>query len=66
LELRLKIRVGILLALLWGLAACGENLTRFATPEKIAAVAYRDEGPAKLTVITMVNNRTGYGGQPLL
>ncbi len=59
-------RVGMLLALLWGLAACGENLTRFATPEKIAAVAYREEGPAKLTVITMVNNRTGYGGHSAL
>ena len=59
-------RVGILLALLWGLTACGEDLTRFATPEKIAAVAYRDEGSAKLTVITMVNNRTGSGGHTAL
>jgi hypothetical protein len=52
--------------LLFGLAACGENASIFATPETIAAVAYRDEGPAKITVITMVNNQTGSGGHTAL
>ncbi|MEP2028563.1 MAG: hypothetical protein ABJI96_07630 [Paracoccaceae bacterium] len=59
-------RVGILLALLLGLAACGENSSIVATPQSIAAVSYRDEGPAKLTVITMVNNRSGSGGHTAL
>ena len=59
-------RVWILLALLWGLAACGENSTLVATQGSISAVAYRDEGPAKLTVITMVSNETGAGGHTAL
>jgi hypothetical protein len=59
-------RVWILLALLWGLAACGENSTLVATQDSISAVAYRDEGPAKLTVVTMVSNETGAGGHTAL
>lgn len=59
-------RFGILFALLCGLAACGENSSIVATPQSIAAVSYRDAGPAKLTVITMVNNRTGSGGHTAL
>ena len=37
-----------------------------ADPQAIAAVSYRDAGPAYLTLYTMVNNRTGGGGHSSL
>ena len=37
-----------------------------ASDATLAAVAYRDPGPAKLTLYTMVNNRTGGGGHSSL
>ena len=59
-------RVWIFIALLLGLSACAENSPILATPESIAAVSYRDEGPAKITLITVVNNQTGAGGHSAL
>lgn len=38
----------------------------FADQETIAAVSYRSEEPASLTLYTMVNNRTGKGGHSAL
>lgn len=37
-----------------------------ASPEQIAAVSYRDPGPAYLTLYTVINNRTGKGGHTSL
>lgn len=59
-------RVWIMLALLWGLVACGPGSSIVATPETLAAVSYRDPGPAKLTLITMVRNETGGGAHTAL
>ncbi|WP_050929262.1 hypothetical protein [Aestuariivita boseongensis] len=38
----------------------------FAPEEEIAAVSYRNEGPAELTLLTMVNNRSGAGAHTSL
>lgn len=38
----------------------------YADDAAIAAVSYRDSGPASLTLYTMVNNRTGKGGHSAL
>jgi len=59
-------RIWIMITLILGLAACAENSPILATPETIAAVSYRDEGPSKLTLITVVNNETGAGGHSAL
>lgn len=45
------------------LAGCstpGDNRPN-ATPEQIAAVAYRHDGPPAITLFTMISNRTGEG-----
>lgn len=38
----------------------------FAPAEEIAAVSYRNDGPAELTLLTMINNRTGAGAHTSL
>ncbi|MEY8838025.1 hypothetical protein AB9K41_03180, partial [Cribrihabitans sp. XS_ASV171] len=48
------------------LAGCAGPQGPQATPEQIQAVAYRDAGPAYLTLYTMVNNRSGAGGHSSL
>jgi len=48
--------------LLLALAGCGELQAPFADDATVAAVSYRDPGPASITLYTMVNNRTGDGG----
>ena len=48
-------------ALLLLVAGCAVNAP-YADDAAIAAVAYRDPGPAKLTLYTVINNRTGAGG----
>ena len=54
-------------ALLAVLAACGAAIpSNDAPPEVIAAKAYRAPGPATLTIMTMVNNRSGSGGHTAL
>ena len=55
-------RVFFALAVLAALSGCAATGGPEATPEQIAASAYREPGPATLTVFTMVNNRTGNGG----
>jgi hypothetical protein len=48
------------------LAGCTGGAQPNADPAEIAAVSYRDPGPATLTLYTMVNNRTGKGGHTSL
>lgn len=50
----------IVLALPLVLAACGAPET-WAPQEQIDAVAYREPGPATLTLVTVVNKRSGNG-----
>ncbi|WP_298436857.1 hypothetical protein [uncultured Jannaschia sp.] len=47
------------------LAACGaDNI--YAPLEEVAARAYVEPGPAKLTLLTAINNRSGSGGHSAL
>ncbi len=60
-------RLSIALLLLVGLAACGAGIgQQNAPPEVIAQKAWRAPGPATLTLMTMVNNRSGTGGHTSL
>jgi hypothetical protein len=55
------------LALCAVLAGCAPApVVSYASNERIKEVAYRAPGPATLTVMTMVNNRTGGGGHTAL
>ena len=49
------------------LAGCADppNIP-YASDDRIKASAYREPGPATLTVITMINNRSGKGGHSAL
>ena len=53
------------LALLAGLAACGAEPI-WSEQHEIDRVAFRAPGPAKLTLITVINNRSGAGGHTAL
>ncbi|MEL7099086.1 MAG: hypothetical protein AAGM84_09690 [Pseudomonadota bacterium] len=60
-------RLLALFGLLTLLAGCGAVVaTNDAPPEVIAAKAYRAPGPATLTVMTMVSNRSGSGAHTAL
>lgn len=50
------------MAILVLLAGCAGGGGLDATLEEIAEVAYVPEGPPRLTLVTVVNNRTGSGG----
>ena len=52
----------LILALCAALAGCAAPQRPDADPEAIARVAYRDAGQPSMTLITVVNNRTGQGG----
>lgn len=54
-------RAFILLVLLTGLGACGAEPI-WSEQHEIDRVAYRAPGPATLTLITVINNRSGAGG----
>jgi len=54
-------RAFILLAMLASLAACGAEPT-WSEQHEIDRVAFRAPGPATLTLITVINNRSGAGG----
>lgn len=59
-------RKAILAALMLGfLAGCGADPV-WAPAEDIQRVAYRDPGPARLTLFTMISNETGAGGHTSL
>lgn len=49
------------MALLLGLAACGAEPI-WSEQHEIDRVAFRAAGPAKLTLVTVINNRSGAGG----
>lgn len=53
-------RILIILLLPLVLAACGAEKTS-APQEQIDAVAYREPGPATLTLVTVINKRSGNG-----
>lgn len=48
------------------LASCGTGESVWASDERIKQVMYRDSGPAKLTLFTMVSNSTGSGAHTSL
>ncbi|MCF6232901.1 MAG: hypothetical protein L3J36_07375 [Rhodobacteraceae bacterium] len=48
------------------MAGCTPAQQPNADPAVVAAVAYREPGPATLTLYTMINNRTGQGGHTSL
>jgi hypothetical protein len=58
-------KVILLLILPLFLAACGVK-SQWASDELVAQMAYREPGPATLTLMTMVNNRSGSGGHTAL
>ncbi|UWQ75535.1 hypothetical protein [Leisingera sp. M658] len=53
-------------AVLLALAGCAAPQQPNADAETLARVAYRQPGPATLTLYTMINNRTGRGGHASL
>ncbi len=57
--------VCLLVTALTVLAGCAAPQP-FAPAEEIAAVSYRNEGPSELTLLTMVNNRSGAGAHTAL
>ncbi|RKF16038.1 hypothetical protein D6850_00220 [Roseovarius spongiae] len=48
------------------LAGCGGGKEVWATKEAVERVAYRAEGPPRLTLFTMINNNTGAGAHTSL
>ncbi|MVO15125.1 hypothetical protein [Parasedimentitalea huanghaiensis] len=48
------------------LGGCASQPQPNATNATLAAISYREPGPATLTLYTMVNNRTGQGGHTSL
>lgn len=54
------------LALVGLLAGCAVDQSPDSSPEAVAAAAYRSPEPPSLTLLTMVNNRTGSGGHSAL
>lgn len=53
-------------AVLLALAGCAAENTSDSSPVEVAAATYRASGPPSLTLMTMVNNRTGKGGHSSL
>jgi len=56
----------LLLCCLLALAACGGYQKGPIPPEQAQGLAFRADGPPKLTLITLVNNRTGNGAHTAL
>lgn len=59
-------RVVCLLVTAFALLAGCAGPQPFAPAKEIAAVSYRNEGPRELTLLTMVNNRSGAGAHTAL
>lgn len=60
-------RAFVALALVAALSGCGELVYQENAPEEvIRAKAYRHSGPPSITVVTMVNNRSGNGAHSAL
>ena len=65
----MRLSVTRLAALLAGVAllsACSVDQSPDSPPDVVAAAAYRSPEPPSITVMTMVNNRTGSGGHSAL
>jgi len=60
------LRLGLLVSLPIMLAACAASDYVQATPQEVAAAAYRPDAPPSMTLITVVNNTTGAGGHTAL
>lgn len=58
-------RVLYVVAALAALTGCASHQP-YADDATVAAVSYRDSGPASITLLTMVNNRTGQGAHSSL
>lgn len=58
-------KAGVLLAALMALSACGAESV-WAPEEAVARAAYVPEGPATVTLLTAINNRSGSGGHSAL
>ena len=58
-------KIILLLLLPLFLMGCGAK-SEWAPDERIAEVAYRHPGPATLTLVTMINNRSGSGAHTAL
>ena len=56
----------LILALCAALAGCAAPQRPDADPDTIARVAYRDPGNPSMSLVTVVNNRTGQGGHTAL
>lgn len=56
----------MVLFVLAGLSACAVSTSGDASLEAASAAAYRPDGPPRLTLLTVVNNRTGSGGHSAL
>lgn len=56
----------LILALCAALAGCAAPQRPDADPDTIARVAYRDAGNPSMSLVTVVNNRTGQGGHTAL
>ena len=59
-------KLAVALVALTVLGGCAEQPKPNATNETLAAAAYREPGPATLTLYTIINNRTGKGGHTSL
>ena len=59
-------RVWMALACVGLLAACANDTGIDNTPAEVAAAAYVAPGPKSITLMTMINNRTGIGGHTAL
>lgn len=55
-------RLLIVLCMMFVLAACAVSRPFEASSERVAASKYVPQGPTKLTLFTVVNNRSGSGG----
>jgi hypothetical protein len=56
----------LVLALLIGVGGCASTTANDAPTAAVLEALYAPEGPPKLTLITVVNNRTGEGGHTAL
>ncbi len=59
-------RIIVLMTLLVTLAACAGSSFDDVSVEEAAAAAYVPSGPPKITLVTVVNNKTGSGGHSAL
>ena len=59
--MRCFFKVFVALCLALTVSACSKPAA-WASDEDLAKVQYRDAGPTKLTLFTMINNRSGSGG----